>query len=127
MRVCIIGNSLSALTLAKALINQNIFVDICAQKKAKSINQTRTIGISKNNSDFFNKNIINIEKLLWKLKRIEIFSEHLGKEKLVGFKANDDQLFSIIKNYKLYKLLEKDLSKNKFFRSKFSNEKNFLF
>ena len=49
-----------------------------------------------------------IQNLLWNLKRIEIFSEHLGKEKLVGFKANDDQLFSIIKNYKLYQLLYKD-------------------
>jgi len=35
--------------------------------------------------------------------------------------------FSIFKNYKLYKLLEKDLSKNKFFKSKFYNKKNFSF
>ena len=27
MRVCILGSGLSALTLAKALVNQNIFVD----------------------------------------------------------------------------------------------------
>ena len=71
--------------------------------------------------------LINIKKLLWNLKRIEIFSEHLGKEKLVAFKANENQLFSIIKNYKLYKFLEKNLSKNKFFRSKFSNEKKLSF
>ena len=33
MRVCILGDGLSALTLAKALINQNIFVDMFAKKK----------------------------------------------------------------------------------------------
>ena len=52
--------------------------------------------------DFFNKNIINIEKIIWKLKRIEIFSENLKKERLINFKANKDQLFSITKNNKLY-------------------------
>ena len=62
MRVCILGDGLSALTLAKALINQNIFVDILHKKKAYNINQTRTLGISKYNLDFFNKNIINIRK-----------------------------------------------------------------
>ena len=82
------------------------------------------IGIAKNNINFFNKNIINIEKIIWKLKRIEIFSDNLKKEKLINFKANKDYLFSIVRNNKLYQLLEKDLSKNKFFRSKFLNKKN---
>jgi len=35
MRVCILGDGLSALTLAKALINQNIFVDMLVKKKNK--------------------------------------------------------------------------------------------
>ena len=34
MRVCIIGSGLSALTLAKALVNQNIYVDIFSFVKA---------------------------------------------------------------------------------------------
>ena len=127
MTVCILGNSLTALTLAKALVNYEIYVDLLFNKKNYKITHSRTIGISKNNIDFFNSNIINIEKLIWKLKRIEIFSENLNREKIIDFKAKNDQLFSILKNYKLYKLLEKDLSKNKFFRSKFSNEKNSSF
>ena len=80
MKVCILGNGLSALTLAKALVNQNIDVELIAPKKNLKIDQSRTIGISKSNIDFFNKNIINIEKLLWKLKRIEIFSDNLKKK-----------------------------------------------
>jgi 2-octaprenyl-6-methoxyphenol hydroxylase len=127
MTVCILGNTLTALTLAKVLVNYEIGVDLIFNKKNYKISDTRTIGISKNNVDFFNSNIINIEKLIWNIKKIDIFSENLKKEKLINFKANKSQLFSIIKNYKLYQLLYKDLSKSKFFRSKFSAEKNLSF
>ena len=33
MRVCILGSGLTALTLAKALVNQNIFVDLVSPNK----------------------------------------------------------------------------------------------
>ena len=127
MTVCILGNSLTALTLAKTLVNHKISVDLFFNKKSYKIDGSRTIGISNNNINFFNKNIINIEKIIWKLKRIEIFSDNLKKEKLISFKTSKDHLFSIVKNNKLYQLLEKDLSKNKFYRSKLSNEKNISF
>ena len=127
MTVCILGNSLTALTLAKALVNHKIDVDLFFNKKNYKISESRTIGITKNNIDFFNNNIINIEKIIWKLKKIEIFSEKLKKETLVNFKAKNDYLFSIVKNNKLYQLLEKDLLKSKIFRSKFSNEKDLSF
>jgi len=124
MTVCILGNSLTALTLAKTLVNYEIDVDVISKKKNYKINDTRTIGISKNNVDFFNSNIINIEKLIWNIKTIEIFSENLKKEKLINFKSDKNQLFSIIKNYKLHQLLYKELSKSKFFKLKFQIEKN---
>jgi 2-octaprenyl-6-methoxyphenol hydroxylase len=127
MTVCILGNGLTALTLAKALVNCEIDVDVFFNKSNYKINDTRTIGIAKNNVDFFNKNIINIEKIIWKLKKIEIFSENLKQDQLINFKANDDYLFSILKNKKLYKLLEKDLLKNRFFKLKFNNKKSFSF
>ena len=127
MTVCILGNGLTALTLAKALVNYKISVDVFFSKKNYKINNTRTIGITKNNVDFFNKNIINIEKIIWKLKKIEIFSENLKEDQLINFKANDDYLFSILKNQKLYKLIEKNLLKNKLFKLKFNNKKNFSF
>jgi 2-octaprenyl-6-methoxyphenol hydroxylase len=127
MTVCILGNSLTALTLAKALVNCEIDVDLISNKKNYKINDSRTIGISKNNVDFFNNNIINIKKLIWNIKTIEIYSENLKREKLINFKKKDNQLFSIIKNYKLYQLLHKDLSKSKFFKSKFSTKENLSF
>ena len=127
MTVCILGNGLTALTLAKALVNHEINVDVFFNKKNYKIDNTRTIGIAKNNINFFNKNIINTEKIIWKLKRIDIFSENLKQDQLINFKANDDYLFSILKNEKLYKLLEKDLLKNKLFKLKSNNKKNFSF
>ena len=50
MTVCILGNNLTALTLAKALVNQNIHVDLIHTKKNSNPDQTRTIGISKSNT-----------------------------------------------------------------------------
>ena len=116
MRVCILGSGLSSLTLAKYLVNQKIYVDILYSKKKYSANKTRTIGISKSNVEFFNEKIINIEKIIFKLKKIEVYSDNLKKEKLISFGNNSDHLFSIVKNHKLQEILEKNLSKNKYFR-----------
>ena len=85
MKVCILGNGLSSLTLAKALVNQNVYVELIKQKKNQKIVKSRTLSISKSNIDFFKKNIINVEKLLWKLKRIEIYTDNLKNEKLLNF------------------------------------------
>ena len=126
MRVCILGSGLTALTLAKTLVNQNIYVDLYSQKKIISSDNLRTIGISKSNVEFFNHSIINIDKISWKLKKIEIFSDNLRKEKLINFQNNNSELFSIIKNQNLIELLEKSLSKNKYFK-KINLSKNLNF
>ena len=125
MKVCILGNSLSSLTLAKALTNKKIYVDVISKKNLKKINYSRTLGISKSNANFFSDYIIDIKKIGWKLKKIEIFTDNLKKEKLLNFENNKEHLFSIIKNYKLFSLLEKNLSKNKYF--KIINSNNLLF
>ena len=123
MSVCILGNGLTALTLAKALVNYEFNVDVFFNKSNYKINDTRTIGLAKNNIDFFNKNIINIEKIIWKLKKIEIFSENLKNEKILNFEDDKDQLFSIVKNFELYDILERSLIKNKYFK-KIKTNKN---
>ena len=120
MKVCILGFNLSSLTLAKALVNQNINVDMFVSKKNYITDKSRTLGISKSNIEFFNKDIINIEKIIWKLKKIEIFTENLKKKKILNFERSNDQLFSITKNFQLVNLLENSLSKNKYFKKKTS-------
>ena len=122
MRVCILGSGLSSLTLAKSLVNQKIYVDVLFSKKFNSANKTRTIGISKSNIEFFNKKIVNIEKIIYNLNLIEIYSDKLKKQKLINFGNNNNHLFSIVKNYKLQEILEKNLFKNNYFR-KINNKK----
>ena len=124
MKVCIIGNSLTSLTLAKALVNQKIYVHNLVQVKNTIPDKTRTIGISKSNNKFFNNNIISIEKIAWKLKNIEIYSDNLKKEKLLHFENNSEELFSIIKNFNLYELLKKNLLKSNYYKE-INSKKNF--
>ena len=116
MRVCILGSGLSALTLAKALLGQNICVDIFPSKKKPLLNISRTIGISKSNFDYFNSNIVNIKKLCWRINKIEILTENLNQEKVLNFENDKNQVFSIVKNSKIYEVVEKSLSKNKNFK-----------
>ncbi len=118
MKVSILGNSLTSLTLAKLLVNQDIRVDIYSFGKIIKKNQIQTIGISKTNIDFFNNNILNIKKLIWNIQKIEIYSENLNSEKILNFKNNENHLFSIIKNCDLYNYIKKNLKKNKLVKFK---------
>ena len=123
MKVCILGDGLTSLTLAKALIKHGINVDIFCDKKIKRYNKIQTLGISKTNIDFFNKNILNIKKLLWDIKKIEIYNEGLDNKKLLNFENNGQKLFSVIKNFDLNKSLLYELKKNSFI--KFKNNFNY--
>ncbi len=116
MNVCIFGSGLVSITLAKALVNQGIFVDFISNPKINSTNKSRTIGISKTNIDFFNENILDIKNLLWNIDEIEIYSDNLKKEKILNFQNKN--LFSMIKNDELYAKLIQSLKKNKFFKFK---------
>ena len=78
MNVCILGNSLTSLSLAKALVNLNLNVDIISNKENYKIDVSRTIGLTASNIEFFNKNILNIDKLLWKIKKIKIYNDNLN-------------------------------------------------
>ena len=118
MKVSILGDGLTSLTLAKLLANQGIKVDIFSNQKIKKDNKIQTLGISKSNIEFFNENILNIEKYLWNINKIEIFSENLKNEKILNFENNDKTLFSIIKNYDLYQYLFLNLKKNKIVKFK---------
>ena len=126
MTVCILGNGLSGLTLAKGVVNSKIYVDVMSSKKPLQLNKSRTLGISKSNLEFFNNKITNIDKIIWKLKKIDIYSDNLKNEKLLNFNNNKDELFSILKNSELYNILDKSLKKNKYFKMISNKRKNFL-
>ncbi len=118
MKLAIIGNNLTSLALAKALVNKEIFVDLYYKDESKNVDKTRTIGISKSNIDYFNKNISNINQILWPIKRIKVYSENSREKEILGFEDSRQNLFSIVENYKIYNQLKNELKKNKFFKFK---------
>ncbi len=122
MKVCIIGSGLVSLTLAKVLIQKDLFVDILVTKKNSHYDKSRTLGLSKSNIDYFNNEIIDIKKILWEIKKIKIFTEKEAKKEIIKFENENKQIFSIIQNYKLEKMLFNRLKNSKFV--KFKNELN---
>ena len=114
MKVCILGSGLTSLMLAKALVNEEIFVDVITTNKIENLNKSRTLGISKTNVEFINKNILNITKLLWKIDKIEVYSQSLRGKKILNFENSDKNLFSIVKNHELIDFLIIQLNKSKF-------------
>ena len=126
MNVCLIGDGLISLTLAKILINNKIKVFMYCKNNKKIPNQNRTIGITSNNLDFFQKEIIKINKdLIWDINQIEIYNNQNKEQKILNFQKSKKPLFSIIKNKDLYDLLNKSLEKNNNFKKILINNKSF--
>ena len=124
MKICILGDSLTSLVLAKILLNKKISVDILHEDKEINHSNSRTFGITKNNYDFFSKEILNLNKISWKLDNIEVYTENLPNQKILEFKKNNSEIFSIIRNHQLYKNLNIELKKNKSFNKKLFKNNN---
>ncbi len=122
MKLCIIGGGLTGLSLAKSLTKKGLSVDIFLSKKSLDFNRSRTIGISNDNLIYFNKDILDIKKLLWDIKKIEIYSDYLKNEKILNFENNNKTLFAVVRNYKLQSKLLISLKKEKLckFKSNFN-------
>ena len=117
MNVCIIGEGLTALSLAKSLINKKINVHYYHKSKNSNFSSNRTIGISKSNFEFFKEKIFQISKNnYWKINRIEIYTDKIDTENLLKFENDKNDLFYIIKNDELLKSLKSNLIKSKFFK-----------
>jgi len=126
MKVCIIGDGLVGLALANVLIQKDLFVDIFSVKKNHFYDQSRTLGISKSNIDFFNNEIMNIEKILWNIQKIKIFTDKNEKKEILKFDNKNNQIFSIIRNNQLQKMLFDKLKRSKLikFKKNLNVEKN---
>ena len=127
MNICLIGNTLSSLTLAKILVNTKLNVSLYQEIQNSFSTKTRTLGISKYNLQFLNKKVIKLDKkYIWDINQIDIFTENSLKEKIFNFEKNNQPLFSIIKNDYIRNKLEKSLNKNKYFK-KILIKKNFSY
>jgi len=117
MNICLIGDSLTTLALAKNLVNKKIKVSVYCKKNPKKESISRTIGISKDNLDFFNKEILKFRKnSAWNLNQIEIYRNQEQKDyKILSFQELNKTLFSMVRSDKIYNLLNASLKKNKLF------------
>ncbi len=122
MKLCILGGGLTGLSLAKSLVKKGLSVDIFFSKKNLDLNSSRTIGLSNDNLIYFNKEILDIKKLLWDIKKIEIYSDNLINEKILNFENNNKTLFAILRNHQLESKLFISLKKEKLckFRKNFN-------
>ncbi|MDB9714359.1 FAD-dependent monooxygenase [Candidatus Pelagibacter communis] len=117
MNVCIIGEGLTALSLAKSLINKKINVHYYYKSRNSNFSSNRTIGISKSNFEFFKEKIFQISKNnYWKINRIEIYTVKIDTKNLLKFENDKNDLFYIIKNDELLKSLNSNLIKSKLFK-----------
>ena len=126
MNICIIGDGLTSLSLAKNLIKKKINVHIYQKDQIKKLSLSRTIGISKKNLGFIKKKICDVpKKYFWEIRKIKIFIEDIEKENILKFEDNKNILFYMVKNDYFYKLLNNKLLKNKFFNRTIIQNHNF--
>ena len=128
MKVCIIGNNLSALLLSKVLVNKGIKVELCYEFNKKKTNfkrnYSRTIGLSNSSIDFLKKENILKANNTWNINEIELYRQSQSK-KFLNFKS--EKCFSIITYKNFLELLEKSLTREKNFKkTKIFLSKNFL-
>ena len=113
MNICLIGFGTPSLILANILAKKNIKISIFDEGKSINNFTNRTIGITKNNIDYLEKEKIIIKNKSWKINNIKIFNELQSQKELLSFGPNNDKLFSVIKNLDLLNLLERITKKNK--------------
>tara|TARA_B100000029_G_scaffold89884_1_gene79614 strand:+ start:1042 stop:2127 length:1086 start_codon:yes stop_codon:yes gene_type:complete len=118
MNICLIGNGLTNLVLANILIKKKIKIDLYSTKKKLNITKNRTLGISQENIKFLKENGINLNNVIWPIKKIKIFNEKNINNEILNFNNKNEDGFSIVKNHELYKILKKKLKKNIFFSEK---------
>ena len=113
MKICLIGYGIPCLLLANILSNKNIKISIFKENKFKNKFNIRTTGITKKNIDFLTKEKIFLEKIAWSVKNIKIYNDLKNNKEILNFGPVNDKLFSIIKNFQFFNLLNKKIKKNK--------------
>ena len=118
MKICLIGNGLTNLVLAKNLVDKKIKVDLYSGLESFDKNSIRTIGITKKNIQFLNKQILDINKLAWPINQIKVYGEFNQDDAIVNFTEKNNLLFLIVKHKDIFNLINNNLKNNKYFEKK---------
>ena len=113
MRICLIGKNLTNFVLAMVLVNKKLNIDIIYNSDESKINSNRTIGISKDNLNFLNKNCNNLKISKWPIKKIKIYGEDKNYNELFEFHNKDKENFFLIKYSEIYNYFQRTLLSKK--------------
>lgn len=116
-KICIIGDGLSSLILAKALCDLNIHIDVIRRKIINKKNyQNRSLALSNSNLEFLlNLGVFKKKRdSVWKINEIKLYDNKLHNlnNLIFNFKKKNS-LFYMVKNNKILYELMHDLKKNK--------------
>ena len=123
MKICIIGNNLTSLILAKNLLKKKIKVDIFLNKIDLKYFSTRTIGITDKNTKILESTFPKIKNLGYPIREIKIYKDKNAKEDILSFSDLNKNQFYTFKYDKLYEFIKKSFKKERNF-NKFNLKKN---
>jgi len=117
-KICIIGDGITALILAKVLLDLNIEIDLVNQNTFnKKKLKTRTLAISNSNFFFLKEQNILSEKIdsLWKINKINIFNTKFrnGSGAILDFKnKKKNPIFYMVKYNNFFLNLKSKVEKD---------------
>ena len=127
MKVCLIGNNLTSLILAKTLCKKNFHTDIYSSRTPVSNFNTRTIGISEYNLNFLNNHFKNISKITHKINQIEVRIKNKKNTEKIIFDQKSLPLFNMVEYNKFLSYVQSKTKKEKNISfKKFKNKNNIL-
>ena len=113
MKVCLIGNNLTSLILAKILSKKNFKVEILYLKDPKYNFKTRSLGISKYNLNYLDNYFKNISKITKPIDQINVFIKNDKINDQIFFSNKPNILFSMVKYDQLISFIKTRLKRNK--------------
>ena len=117
-KICIIGGGLSGLITALSLSKLKINIDLVTGNIKENLASNRTLAISQNNYDYFNKinSYIFTKKEFWPCSQIKLYSESKNNffTEIFQIKKENKKVFYIMESSKVINYLIKNIKKNKF-------------
>tara|TARA_B100000886_G_scaffold5583_1_gene3489 strand:- start:4059 stop:5141 length:1083 start_codon:yes stop_codon:yes gene_type:complete len=115
MKICLIGQNLTNLILAKVFEEKKLNVDIYLNKKNQSIKTNKTIAISSDNFDYL-KFITKSNIIAWRSKKIKIFTESSKSKEIINFNKKNTEAFNLISYSKLNEIFSNQIKRSKYIK-----------
>ncbi len=126
MKICLIGNNLTSVILARILSTKKLYIDVFSTNLSDKKFKTRTLGLSAQNYDFLNSFNKDLKKKTNIVSKINVIVDNNKIKEKITFNDENKPLFHMIKYDDLFLLIKKDLIKNKFVSFKKIKEYNLL-